>query len=122
MKVALDHCLPSNVEECKTKDENAFVIVVVPMGIVRETKIEILQNKLRELFDKDLNAGGFVEIQVFRDVYVYKEEGWAGADECIYNDTVSHEKPLKNNFAEILTREYEPTPGKTTVDLPQFDS
>lgn len=121
MKAAFDHSLPSTIEELKTKDDNVFVIVVAPMGKVRETKVEILQETLQGTFHNDLNTGGFVEIQVYRDVYVYKEDGRAVADECIYNDTVSHKKPLKNDFAEILTREYEPTLEKTTIDLPQLD-
>jgi len=119
--VALGHCLPSNVEECETKEDCVFVIVVEPMSKVHETKVERLQEALQETLHNDLNAGGFVEIQVYRDVYVYKEEGRVEVDECIYNDTVSHEKPLKDDFAEILTCEYEPTPEKITVDLSQLD-
>lgn len=122
MAVALGHCLPSNVEECKTKEDGIFVIVVEPMGKVHETNVERLQEALQGTFHKDLNAGGFVEIQVYRDVYIYKEEGRVEVDECIFDDTVSHEKLLKDDFAEILTHEYEPTPEKTTIDLPQFDS
>lgn len=119
---ALNHCLPSNVEECETKEDGVFVIVVEPMGKVRETKVERLQEALQETLHNDLNAGEFVEIQVYRDVYIYKKEGRVEVDECIFNDAVSHEKPLKDDFAEILTREYEPTPEKTTVDFPQLDS
>lgn len=120
MAVALGHCLPSNVEECKTKEDGVFVIVVEPMGKVREIKVERLQEALQGMLYNDLNDGGFVDIQVYRDVYIYKEEGRVEVDECIFNDTVSHEKPLKDDFAEILTREYEPTPEKTTVDFPQL--
>lgn len=121
MAVALGHCLPSNVEECKTKEDGVFVIVVEPMSKVHETKVERLQEAFQETIHNDLNAGGFVEIQVYRDVYIYKEEGRVEVDECIFNDTVSHEKPLKDYFAEILIREYEPTPEKTIIELPQFD-
>jgi hypothetical protein len=120
MAVALGHCLPSNVEECKIKENGVFVIVVDPMGKVRKTNIRALQDALQGTFHNDLSAGGFVEIQVYRDVYIYKEEGRVEVDECIFNDTVSHEKPLKDDFAEILTREYEPTPEKMTVDIPQL--
>lgn len=121
MAVALGHCLPSNVEECETKEDGVFVIVVEPMSKVHETKVERLQEALQGTFHNDLNAGGFVEIQVYRDVYLYKEDGRVEVDECIFNDTVSHEKPLKDDFAEILTREYEPTPEKMIVDIPQLD-
>jgi hypothetical protein len=79
-----------------------------------------LQEALQGMLHNDLNDGGFVDIQVYRDVYIYKEEGRVEVDECIFNDTVSHEKPLKDDFAEILTREYEPTPEKMTVDIPQL--
>lgn len=116
--VALHQALICDVKECDSKENNVFAILIEPMKKVRKTQMEGLQNALQGLIEKHLKTGGFVEIQIYRDVYIYKKEGRVEVDECIYKDTVSHEKPLKGDFVDILTRDYEPTPKKTIVEFP----
>ena len=116
--VALQKILLCDVQELNVKEDEVFVIVTEPMKKVRKTQMEGLQNALQGLIEKHLKTGGFVEIQIYRDVYIYRKEGRVEVDECIYKDTVSHEKPLKGDFVDILTRDYEPTPKKTIVEFP----
>lgn len=118
--VALQKSLTCDVEELNVKEDDMFVIVMEPMKKVKKTSVKGLQNALQGMIDKDLNAGGFIEIQVYRDVYIYKEDGHVEADECIYHDTISHNKPIKDDFANMLTREYVPTPTKPTIDFPHL--
>lgn len=118
--VALQKSLTCDVEELNVKEDDMFVIVMEPMKKVKETSVKGLQNALQGMIDKDLNAGGFIEIQVYRDVYIYKKDGYVEADECIYHDTISHNKPMKDDFANMLTREYVPTPTKPTIDFPHL--
>ena len=118
--VALQKSLLCDVEELNVKEEDVFVIVIESMKKVHETNVKRLQNALQGMIDKDLTEGGFIEIQVYRDVYIYKEDGHVEADECIYLDTISHNKPMKDDFADVLTREYVPTPTKPTIDFPHL--
>lgn len=119
--VALQKSLLCDVEELNVKEDDVFVIVMEPMEMVHETNVKRLQKALQGIIDKDLNAGRFIEIQVYRDVYIYKEDGHVEADECIYGPiAISHEKPLKDDFADVLTRKYKPTPTKLTIIFPHI--
>lgn len=117
----LDKCLPYDVQVHDTTEDNVFVITIAPMGIIRKTMVKRLQDALCTIVSRELADGGCIEIEVYRDVDVYKEESRVVADECIYKPkTFSHEKPLEDIFADILTRQCEPTLEKTIIDFPQI--
>jgi hypothetical protein len=118
--VALGQSLMCDAKECNTNENNVFVILIEPLNKVCDANVKRLQNVLQEMIAKDLIAGGFIEIKVYRDVYIYKGDGHVEVDECIYHDTISHNKPMKDYFADVLTREYKPATEKTTIDFPHI--
>ena len=116
-----DKCLPYEVQVHDTTEDNVFVIAISPMGNVNKTMVKSLQEELCAKISRELADGGCIEIEVYRDVEIYKEGGRVVAAERIYNPkTFSHEKPLEDIFADILTRQYEPTLEKTIIDFPQI--
>ena len=112
---------PFDVQVHDTKEDNVFVIAISRMGNVSKTLVKSLQDDLCATICRETASGGCIEIEVYRDVEIYTKEDRVVADECIYKpETFSHEKPLDNNFADILTRQYEPILEKTTIDFPQI--
>ena len=119
--IIIEKCLFVDVQVYDTTEDGVFVIAIAPIGNVHKTKIKRLQDALRAEIDRELVTGGCVEIEVYRDVHIYMEEYRVEVDECIYKpNTFSHEKPLEDDFVDILTREYDSTFEKTTIAFPQI--
>jgi hypothetical protein len=112
---------PFDIQVLDTTEDNVFVIAISRMGNVSKTLVKSLQDDLCATICRETASGGCIEIKVYRDVEIYTKEDRVVADECIYKPkTFSHEKPLDNSFADILTRQYDPTLEKTTIDFPQI--
>lgn len=117
----LDKCPIFDVPVHDTTEDNVFVIAITPMGNVGKTMVKRIQDGLCAIISRETASGGYIEIKVYRDVEIYTKEYRVVADECIYKpNCFSHEKPLDNSFADILSRQYEPTLEKTTIDFPQI--
>ena len=117
----LDKCPIFDVQVHDTTEDNVFVIAITPIGNVGKTMVKRLQDGLCATISRETASGGYIEIKVYRDVEIYTKEDRVVADDCIYKPkSFSHEKPLDDRFADILSRQYEQTPEKITIDFPQI--